>query len=61
MHALSHLRIGTRLAAGFALVLLLSVISTSYALYSARVNAEATREMMENRWPRNVWYQTGMC
>ena len=47
MHALSHLRIGTRLAAGFALVLLLSVISTSYALYSARVNAEATREMME--------------
>jgi methyl-accepting chemotaxis protein len=47
MHALSHLRIGTRLAAGFALVLLLSVISTSYALYSARVNAEATRQMME--------------
>ncbi|MBH2070964.1 MAG: MCP four helix bundle domain-containing protein [Burkholderiales bacterium] len=47
MHALSHLRIGTRLAAGFALVLLLSVISTSYALYSASVNAEATREMME--------------
>ena len=47
MHALSHLRIGTRLAAGFALVLLLSVISTSYALYSAHVNAEATREMME--------------
>ncbi|MGK5054464.1 methyl-accepting chemotaxis protein [Janthinobacterium sp. RB2P8] len=47
MHALSHLRIGTRLAAGFALVLLLSIISTSYALYSARVNAEATRQMME--------------
>ncbi len=47
MHALSHLRIGTRLAAGFALVLLLSVISTSYALYSAHVNAEATRQMME--------------
>ncbi|MCC7598030.1 MCP four helix bundle domain-containing protein [Janthinobacterium sp. FW305-129] len=47
MHALSHLRIGTRLAAGFALVLLLSVISTSYALYSASVNAEATRQMME--------------
>ncbi|PLY47547.1 hypothetical protein CSZ94_02430 [Janthinobacterium sp. ROICE36] len=47
MYALSHLRIGTRLAAGFALVLLLSVISTSYALYSARVNAEATRQMME--------------
>ncbi|MDN2708747.1 methyl-accepting chemotaxis protein [Janthinobacterium sp. SUN118] len=47
MHALSHLRIGTRLAAGFALVLLLSVISTSYALYSAHINAEATRQMME--------------
>ncbi|WP_219114756.1 methyl-accepting chemotaxis protein [Janthinobacterium sp. UMAB-56] len=47
MYALSHLRIGTRLAAGFALVLLLSVISTSYALYSARVNTEATRQMME--------------
>jgi len=47
MHALSHLRIGTRLATGFALVLLLSVISTSYALYSAHVNAEATRQMME--------------
>ncbi|MDO8066468.1 methyl-accepting chemotaxis protein [Janthinobacterium sp. SUN206] len=47
MHALSHLRIGTRLAAGFALVLLLSVISTSYALYSAHMNAEATRQMME--------------
>lgn len=47
MHALSHLRIGTRLAAGFALVLLLSVISTSYALYSAHVNADATRQMME--------------
>ncbi len=47
MHALSHLRIGTRLAAGFALVLLLSVISTAYALYSAHGNAEATRQMME--------------
>ncbi|MGK5064224.1 methyl-accepting chemotaxis protein [Janthinobacterium sp. LB3P112] len=47
MHALSHLRIGTRLAAGFALVLLLSAVSTSYALYSAHVNAEATRQMME--------------
>ncbi len=47
MHALSHLRIGTRLAAGYALVLLLCVISTSYALYSARMNTDATREMME--------------
>ena len=47
MHALSHLRIGTRLAAGFALVLLLSVFSTAYALYSGHINSEATRQMME--------------
>ncbi|MFZ4873998.1 methyl-accepting chemotaxis protein [Janthinobacterium sp. Mn2066] len=47
MHALSHLRIGSRLAAGFALVLLLSVISTAYALFSAHANAEATRQMMQ--------------
>ncbi|WP_300750942.1 methyl-accepting chemotaxis protein [Janthinobacterium sp.] len=47
MQALSHLRIGSRLAAGFALVLLLSVISTAYALFSAHANAEATRQMMQ--------------
>ena len=47
MHALSHLRIGTRLTKSITIVLLLNVISTSYALYSAHVNAEATRQMME--------------
>ncbi|MBV6321227.1 methyl-accepting chemotaxis protein [Duganella violaceipulchra] len=47
MNLLSQLRIGTRLALGFAIVLLLAVCATSVALYNARVNAEATRRMME--------------
>ncbi|MES2161034.1 MAG: methyl-accepting chemotaxis protein [Pseudomonadota bacterium] len=47
MNLLSQLRIGTRLALGFAIVLLLAVCATSVALYNARVNAEATRHMME--------------
>src|SRR5450830_153074 len=47
MQALSHLRIGSRLAAGFALVLLLSVISTTYALVTSHANAEATRQLMQ--------------
>jgi len=46
MHALSTIRIGTRLALGFALVLILSIVSTSFALLNARHNAEATRQMM---------------
>ncbi|WP_332856334.1 methyl-accepting chemotaxis protein [Duganella sp. S19_KUP01_CR8] len=47
MNLLSQLRIGTRLALGFAIVLLLAICATSVALYNARVNAEATRHMME--------------
>ena len=47
MNFLAHLRIGTRLAVGFAIVLLLAIFATSVALYNARANAEATRHMME--------------
>ena len=43
----SSLRIGSRLAIGFAIVLLLSIISTSYSLITARDAAEATRRMTE--------------
>jgi methyl-accepting chemotaxis protein len=47
MNSLSNFRIGTRLAIGFVLVLMLSVTSTCVALYQAKKNAEATRQMME--------------
>jgi len=47
MNFLSQLRIGHRLAAGFTIVLLLSLVATSVALVNARNNAEATRHMME--------------
>jgi methyl-accepting chemotaxis protein len=47
MSFLSNIRIGTRLAIGFVMVLALSVASTSVALYQAKQNAEATRQMME--------------
>ncbi|WP_445233159.1 methyl-accepting chemotaxis protein, partial [Duganella rhizosphaerae] len=47
MNLLSQLRIGTRLALGFAIVLLLAICATSVALVNARANAEATRHMME--------------
>ena len=46
MNFLSNVRIGTRLAIGFTLVLALSVASTTIALIHARQNAEATRLMM---------------
>jgi methyl-accepting chemotaxis protein len=46
MNFLSHMRISSRLALGFAIVLLLSVIATSVALVNARANAEATKQMM---------------
>ena len=45
MQFLSQLRIGSRLAAGFGIVLLLSAISTSYALYHSNQTANATRAM----------------
>ncbi|MET0268756.1 MAG: methyl-accepting chemotaxis protein [Duganella sp.] len=47
MNFLSHTRIGTRLAAAFAIVLLLAVIATTVGLVNARSQATATREMME--------------
>ncbi|MYM26727.1 HAMP domain-containing protein [Duganella sp. CY15W] len=47
MNVLSQMRIGTRLAFGFAVVLLLAILATSVALVNARANAQATRAMME--------------
>lgn len=47
MQFLSQLRIGSRLAAGFGIVLLLSAIGTSYALYHSNKTANATRAMMD--------------
>ncbi|HEV7813697.1 MAG TPA: methyl-accepting chemotaxis protein [Janthinobacterium sp.] len=46
MNALSNIRIGTRLAIGFAIVLLLSIISTGFALMNTEANAAATKRMM---------------
>jgi methyl-accepting chemotaxis protein len=44
-HYLLNLRIGTRLTLGFALILLLSVVSTAYALINARANITAMEHM----------------
>ncbi|WP_395401488.1 methyl-accepting chemotaxis protein [Pseudoduganella sp. UC29_106] len=41
------MRIGTRLAAGFGIVLLISAFATGYALIHSRGTAEATRAMMD--------------
>ena len=46
-HMFSNLRISARLAIGFAIVLLLSIVSTSYSLINARNAAEATKRMTE--------------
>ena len=43
----SDIKIGTRLAAGFALVLLLSTVTTAYSLISVRTATEATKRMTE--------------
>jgi methyl-accepting chemotaxis protein len=43
----SNIRIGTRLAAGFAILLLLFIASTSYSLIAARHATEATKRMTE--------------
>ncbi|GAA4348266.1 methyl-accepting chemotaxis protein [Variovorax defluvii] len=48
MKTFSNLRIGTRLALGFGLVLLLTLVSAAFALVSANRNAEATRLMMQS-------------
>jgi len=46
MNFLSQMRITKRLALGFGIVLLLSVIATAFALVNARANAAATKQMM---------------
>jgi methyl-accepting chemotaxis protein len=48
MNFLPNARIGTRLTIGFAIVLSLSALSTSFALYNANRTADATRQMMES-------------
>ncbi len=48
MNFLANLRIGARLTVAFAIVLGLTVVSTTIALVSARDNAEATRLMMQS-------------
>jgi methyl-accepting chemotaxis protein len=45
--ALNNLRIGSRLAIGFAAILVLSLAGTASALYTARTSAAATQKMME--------------
>ncbi|MYN01917.1 HAMP domain-containing protein [Pseudoduganella sp. DS3] len=47
MQILTQLRIGSRLAAGFGIVLLLSALGTGYALYHSNDTANATRAMMD--------------
>jgi methyl-accepting chemotaxis protein len=46
MQALSSIRIGTRLALGFAAILILSIILTAMSLLNARGTAQDTRAMM---------------
>jgi methyl-accepting chemotaxis protein len=43
---LHHMRIGSRLASAFALILVLATIATASALMTARASAEATEQMM---------------
>ena len=43
----SNIRIGSRLAVGFALVLLLSIASTTFALIAARHATEATSRITD--------------
>ena len=46
MKILSSIHIGPRLTMGFAIVILLSLVSTAFSLVAAKRNAEATRQMM---------------
>ena len=46
MSLLNQFRIGTRLSAGFAAVLILAIVATGYGLYNARLAAKATQDMM---------------
>ena len=47
MKTLTNIRIGARLAIGFAIVLLLAIVCTSFSVISAWDNGKATRAMME--------------
>ncbi|MBK4733991.1 methyl-accepting chemotaxis protein [Noviherbaspirillum pedocola] len=47
MNFLTSLRIGNRLAAGFAIVLLLSLVSAGFGMWQLRAMSEKTRLMME--------------
>lgn len=47
MSFLPNVRIGTRLAIGFVFVLALGVLSTSFALFTARISVQATQRMMD--------------
>ncbi|MFJ3047304.1 methyl-accepting chemotaxis protein [Herbaspirillum chlorophenolicum] len=47
MNILANMRISNRLTIGFAIVLLLAILSTVMGLYNAKRNADATRQMME--------------
>ena len=47
MNLFSNLRIGTRLASGFALLILLSVITTLIGIWQLHTVSETARQMME--------------
>jgi methyl-accepting chemotaxis protein len=61
---LSQFRIGTRLVLGFAMVLVLAVVSSAYALHGAQQNADASRRMMDEPLTRervaSDWYAQTM-
>jgi methyl-accepting chemotaxis protein len=46
-HLFRNLRIGTRLAIGFAVILILAIVATTSALTTARASAQATEQMMQ--------------
>ncbi|GAB3467104.1 methyl-accepting chemotaxis protein [Massilia terrae] len=46
-HFFRNARIGTRLTLGFGLILILSIVSTTYALMHARANVAAMEQMMD--------------
>jgi methyl-accepting chemotaxis protein len=60
MSFVSRLRIGARLSLGFAVILILSIVSTGFALRNAMQNAHATRLMMAEPLARerlaSDWY-----
>jgi methyl-accepting chemotaxis protein len=64
MTFLTQFRIGTRLVAGFALVLLLALVATALAVWGAQRNADATRRMMDEPLARervaSDWYAQTM-